>query len=85
VIPMDGVVAEPICARADPALDTIATVIRTVRYFIITSRERPGHRCSALADRRRIDTNSGLMRYRLVAVSGVRLRARHHVQRFTNI
>jgi hypothetical protein len=85
VIPMDGVVAELICARADPALDTVAAMISTVRYFIVTSRKRPGDRCSALADRCRIDTNSGLVRYRVVAVSGIRLRGRHHVQRFTKI
>jgi hypothetical protein len=38
---MDGVVAELICARAGPAYDTVTAMMRTVRCFIETSRERP--------------------------------------------
>jgi hypothetical protein len=41
VIPIDGVGAEPICASAGPALETVAAMIRTVRNFITTSYERP--------------------------------------------
>lgn len=41
VIPIDGVGAEPICASAGPALETVAAMTRTVRNFMTTSCERP--------------------------------------------
>ena len=39
VIPMGGVVGEPICARAGPALETVAMMIRMPRCFMTGPRE----------------------------------------------